>query len=158
MFFEGMDFYSFPKVEKLAFASQNDLRDCGLGYRNEYLQGTAKKIYEDKIELETFKRLPYDQVRKSLIEFPGVGPKVADCVLLFSLEKMNAFPIDVWVKRAILHHYVSQLQEDLVKKLLANNSMSNSVYEKINAFGRKYFGDYAGYAQEYLYHYERSEL
>ena len=155
--FDGLDFYTFPTVGKLAFASENALRECGLGYRAKYVQATAKKIYEEKIDLERLKSLPYLEARKTLVEFPGVGLKVADCVLLFSLEKMEAFPVDVWVKRVILNHYASQFPEALVKKLSSHDSLSNSEYEKLNAFGRSYFGKYAGYAQEYLYHYERTQ-
>jgi N-glycosylase/DNA lyase len=155
--FDGLDFYTFPTDGKLAFASENGLRECGLGYRAKYVQATAKKIYESKIELESLKAMPYLEARKTLVEFPGVGLKVADCVLLFSLEKLEAFPVDIWVKRVILNHYANQLPEALVKKLSTHESLSNSEYEKLNAFGRSYFGKYAGYAQEYLYHYERTQ-
>lgn len=82
---------------------------------------------------------------------------MADCVLLFSLEKMEAFPVDVWVKRVMLNHYQNHLPEALVKKLSSHESLSNGEYEKLNAFGRSYFGRYAGYAQEYLYHFERTQ-
>jgi len=155
--FDGLDFYTFPLAGKLAFASENELRECGLGYRAKYVQATAKKVYEQKIDLESFKTLPYLEAKKMLVEFPGVGLKVADCVLLFSLEKMEAFPVDVWVKRVILNHYANLFPEALVKKLSTHESLSNSEYEKLNAFGRSYFGKYAGYAQEYLYHYERTQ-
>ncbi len=155
--FDGLDFYTFPTAEKLAYDSEMGLQECGLGYRAKYVQATAKKICEEKIDLETLKSLPYLEARKKLVEFPGVGLKVADCVLLFSLEKMEAFPVDVWVKRVILNHYSSQLPESLVKKLSDHESLSNSEYEKLSSFGRDYFGKYAGYAQEYLYHYERTE-
>ena len=90
--FDGLDFYTFPTAGKLALASENGLRECGLGYRAKYVQATAKKIYEEKIELESLKSLPYLEAREKLIEFPGVGLKVADCVLLFSLEKIGSFP------------------------------------------------------------------
>jgi N-glycosylase/DNA lyase len=155
--FDGLDFYTFPTDGKLAFASENGLRECGLGYRAKYVQATAKKICESKIELESLKTLPYLEARKRLVEFSGVGLKVADCVLLFSLEKLEAFPVDVWVKRVILNHYANLFPEALVKKLSTHESLSNSEYEKLNAFGRSYFGKYAGYAQEYLYHYERTQ-
>ena len=155
--FDGLDFYTFPTVDKLAFASENGLRECGLGYRAKYVQATAKKILAEKISLEDLKNLPYLEAKKVLVDFPGVGLKVADCVLLFSLEKMEAFPVDVWVKRVILNHYQNHFPEALVKKLLSHESLSNSEYEKLNAFGRNYFGRYAGYAQEYLYHYERTQ-
>ena len=155
--FDGYDFYTFPNVEKLAFASESDLRDCGLGYRAKYVQATAKKIHDEKINLENLKSLPYLEARKVLVGFSGVGLKVADCVMLFSLEKMDAFPVDVWVKRVILNHYQNHFPESLVKKLLNHDSLSNSEYEILNAFGRNYFGSFAGYAQEYLYHYERTQ-
>ena len=94
---------------------------------------------------------------KLLLDFPGVGLKVADCVLLFSLEKLEAFPVDVWVKRVILNHYADQLSPDLVKSLQSHVSLSNGEYLKIDDFARSYFGAYAGYAQEYLFHYERTQ-
>ncbi|MGA3290736.1 MAG: DNA glycosylase [Candidatus Bathyarchaeia archaeon] len=155
--FDGLDFYTLPTAGKLAFVSENSLHECGLGYRAKYVQATAKKIHEGNFELEPLKTLPYLEARKILVEFPGVGLKVADCVLLFSLEKMEAFPVDVWVKRVILKHYAKQLPVQLVKRLSTHDSLSNSEYEKLSAFGRSYFGDYAGYAQEYLYHYERTQ-
>jgi N-glycosylase/DNA lyase len=102
--------------------------------------------------------MPYLDARKKLVELPGVGLKVADCVLLFSLEKMEAFPVDVWVKRTILRHYADKFPEQFVNKLSSHDSLTNSEYEKVNAFGRSYFGRYAGYAQEYLFHYERTQI
>ncbi len=80
--FDGIDFYTFPTVEKLAFASENGLQECGLGYRAKYVQATAKKIREENINLETLKNLPYLEARKKLLGVSGVGLKVADCVLL----------------------------------------------------------------------------
>jgi N-glycosylase/DNA lyase len=155
--FDGMKFYTFPRVEKLALASEASLLECGLGYRAKFVQATAKKFYEEKVSLESFKCMPYLDARKELVEFPGVGLKVADCVLLFSLEKMEAFPVDVWVKRIILNHYADQLPQDFVKKLKSHDSLTNGEYQKVNDFGRGYFGKYAGYAQEYLFHYERTQ-
>ena len=155
--FDGYDFYTFPSTEKLAFASENALKECGLGYSAKYVQKTAKKILDEKINLEDLKALPYLEAREVLVSFAGVGLKVADCVLLFSLEKMEAFPVDVWVKRVILNHYQNQLPADLVNKLQSHDSLTNGEYEKIGDFARTYFGAYAGYAQEYLYHYERTQ-
>lgn len=155
--FNDMDFYNFPTVECLANASENGLRECGLGYRAKYVQVTAQKILNEKINLEDLKTKPYLEARKILLEFPGVGLKVADCVLLFSLEKREAFPVDVWVKRVILNHYANLLPEPFVTKLKNHNSLTNSEYLKIGEFARDYFGAYAGYAQEYLFHYERTQ-
>ncbi|MCL1976840.1 MAG: 8-oxoguanine DNA glycosylase [Candidatus Bathyarchaeota archaeon] len=155
--FDGQNFWLFPSIEELAMANMPDLEECGLGYRAKYVQATAKRIHDEQINLESFKQLSYAEAKKRLFEFSGVGLKVADCVLLFSLEKMEAFPVDIWVKRILLNHYTDQLPQDLVKKLQSHNSLSNGEYEKLNTFGRNYFGAYAGYAQEYLYHYERSQ-
>jgi N-glycosylase/DNA lyase len=155
--FEGQDFYVFPTVERLANASENALKECGLGYRAKYVQATAKKIQEENINLDKLKEMPYLEARKQLVEFSGVGLKVADCVLLFSLEKMEAFPVDVWVKRVILNHYANLLPEPLVNRLSSHDSLTNGEYEKIRAFAQGYFDGYAGYAQEYLYHYERTQ-
>jgi N-glycosylase/DNA lyase len=155
--FDGLDFYTFPTMEQLALASEKGLRECGLGYRAKYVQATAKKIHDESINLEDFVNLPYLEARKKLLEFSGVGLKVADCVLLFSLMKLEAFPVDVWVKRVILNHYGDKLSEPFVKKLQSHDSLTNGEYLKISDFARTYFGAYAGYAQEYLYHYERTQ-
>ena len=155
--FDGMDFYTFPTVEKLAYASENGLKECGLGYRAKYVLATAKKIHGEKVNLEDLKNLPYLEAREKLLEFSGVGLKVADCVLLFSLRKLEAFPVDVWVKRVILNHYADKLPEPFVQKMRSHNSLTNGEYIKIGDFARNYFGAYAGYAQEYLYHYERTQ-
>jgi N-glycosylase/DNA lyase len=76
-------------------------------------------------------------------------------VLLFSLGKLEAFPVDVWVRRAVVRHYAHHFPKEFVEKMLKEESLSCSEYNKLNAFGREHFGKYAGYAQEYLYHYER---
>ncbi len=153
--YENLDFYSFPTPERLANATLKDLEGCGLGYRAKYVQESARKVYSHQINLLTLSKMPYEQAKKILQELPGVGSKVADCILLFSMNKLEAFPVDVWVKRIMLKYYSRHFPDSLVKKLSNEKSFSNSEYEKLNAFGRMYFGEYAGYAQEYLYHYER---
>ena len=153
--FDGYDFYTFPTPEKLANATESSLMECGLGFRAKYVLETSKKICKECFDLETLRRMPYQQAKKELLSFSGVGLKVADCVLLFSLGKLEAFPVDVWVKRTILNHYAEHFPSALIKKISSQEALSNSEYEKMNEFGRNYFGEYAGYAQEYLYHYER---
>jgi N-glycosylase/DNA lyase len=155
--FDSLEFYTFPTIDRLANASENGLQECGLGYRAKYVQKTARKILDETINLEDLKTLPYLEGRKVLLEFSGVGFKVADCVLLFSLEKMEAFPVDVWVKRVILTHYTNQLPAETVKKMQNRSSLTNNEYQKIGDFARSYFGQYAGYAQEYLFHFERTQ-
>jgi N-glycosylase/DNA lyase len=154
-FLDGCEFFTFPTPKALAFAEENSLARCGLGYRAKYVLATSKRIFENDFELENLRKLPYEQAKKQLCQLAGVGPKVADCVLLFSLGKTEAFPVDRWVKRVILHHYAQQLPPEVLHKLEEGKELTNSGYAKLNAFGRKYFGEYAGYAQEYLYHYER---
>jgi N-glycosylase/DNA lyase len=155
---DGCEFYTFPKHETLAAAKEQELMECGLGYRAKYVLAASKRISEIDFEFEALKRLPYLEAKKALMNFPGVGAKVADCVLLFSLNKTEAFPVDVWVKRVILNHYGDKLAPELLQKLSKSNSLSSGDYEQLNAFGRSYFGKYAGYAQEYLYHSERMAI
>jgi N-glycosylase/DNA lyase len=156
--FDGFEFCAFPTCRKLAGATEADLAKCGLGYRAKYVLATSQRICREDFDLETLRKLPYAEAKEKLMEFPGVGAKVADCVLLFSLGKTEAFPVDVWVKRVILNHYRDKLSQELAKKLSVRDSLSSGDYEKLNAFGRSYFGEYAGYAQEYLYHYERMSI
>ena len=154
-FLDGCEFFTFPTPKALAFAEENSLARCGLGYRAKYILATSKRIFENDFELENLRKMPYEQAKIQLCHLAGVGPKVADCVLLFSLGKTEAFPVDRWVKRVILNHYDQQLPPKLLQKLDEGKELTSSGYAKLNAFGRKYFGEYAGYAQEYLYHYER---
>ena len=153
--FDGYNFYTFPTPEKLAKTNESSLAACGLGYRAKYVLETSKRIWKDDFNLNSLSEMPYQQAKKMLISFSGVGPKVADCVLLFSLGHFEAFPVDIWVKRAILNHYSEHLPKEFIQKISCGRSFSNTEYERLNSFGRSYFGGYAGYAQEYLYHYER---
>ena len=153
--FDGYDFYTFPGPEKLGNAAEKALRSCGLGYRAKYVRETSRIILEGEFELEGLRSLPYQLAKERLCELQGVGAKVADCVLLFSLDRLDAFPVDVWVKRILLKYYADRFPSALVQRLLGKESLSNTDYERLNEFGRGYFGEYAGYAQEYLYHYER---
>jgi N-glycosylase/DNA lyase len=155
--FDGCGFFTFPTPEKLACATEKSLAECGLGYRAKYVQATSKLIFEGAFDLDGLRRLPYEEAKKRLCGLAGVGPKVADCVLLFSLGKTEAFPVDRWVERVILNHYAQRLPRELAEKLAQREGLTNSDYAVLNAFGRQYFGVYAGYAQEYLYHYERMQ-
>lgn len=152
---DSMEFFKFPTPERLATATANDLLECGLGYRAKYVQDTSNRIFENDFEFESLRQLPYEQAKKQICNFAGVGPKVADCVLLFSLGKTEAFPVDRWIERVILNHYIDHLPPETAQKLKQRAGLTNSDYAALNAFGRWYFGEYAGYAQEYLYHYER---
>jgi N-glycosylase/DNA lyase len=154
--FEGQKFYTFPTPERLAKAIVQELAGCGLGYRVKYVSEAAKKVHESHFDFEGLRKMTYEEARKELLGFPGVGLKVADCVLLFSLGKLEAFPVDVWIKRVILKYYADYFPKEFVRKISGKKGLTSSEYEKLNLFGRKYFGEYAGYAQEYLYHFERA--
>ena len=155
---DGREFYKFPKPKALAKATEQDLKACGLGYRSKYVFSATRRICKEGLDLEALRQLPYMEAKQTLMELPGVGAKVADCVLLFSLGKTEAFPVDVWVKRVILNHYADKLTPELFHRLSAHSSLSSQDYRRLSEFGRSYFGEYAGYAQEYLYHYERITL
>ncbi len=155
--FDGHDFYTFPSPDKLAKASCDELASCHVGFRAKYIRETARIVQANPSELERLKKVNYTKARTRLLDYPGVGMKVADCVLLFSLEKLDAFPVDVWIKRAMTEHYTSFFSEELLKKVMAKKSLTCAEYERLNQVGREYFGEYAGYAQEYLYHYIRMQ-
>jgi N-glycosylase/DNA lyase len=155
--FDDSGSYIFPTPERLAKASVAELADCGLGFRAKHVLETAIKVQEEGFDFDHLRRICYEEAKAELVSFPGVGLKVADCILLFSLGKFEAFPIDVWMKRVILRHYSEQLPNDLIAKIICKDSLTDSEYKKLNLFGREYFGQYAGYAQEYLYHHERTQ-
>ncbi len=145
--FDGMKFYTFPSVNTLANCREKHLQLCSLGYRSAYLLKTAKmlqkKAENENFDLNALKKLPYAQAKSALMQFPGVGEKVADCVLLFSLGFTQAFPVDVWIKRTM-------------QELYFNGAKTPN--KKIIEFAQEHFGNYAGYAQEYLFHYRRKQV
>ena len=146
--FDGCGFYKFPAPAELAKATVKELASCGLGYRARNVSETAKAVYGDNFDFERLKRSDYETARAELLNFSGVGPKVADCVLLFSLEKLEAFPVDVWMRRVILRHYAEHFPRGFINRISDEKSLSDSEYVRLNLFGRRYFGEYAGYAQE----------
>jgi N-glycosylase/DNA lyase len=144
--FEGKDYYLFPTPEQLCSAKLNELQigfdkgGCALGYRARYVLGTAYLIHNNALEftLEDLKNLPYNSAYRLLIDsFFGIGPKVADCILLFALDKLEAFPLDTWTRKIIQKLYFND--DEKIKD------------EKIKEFCAEYFGEFAGYAQEYLF-------
>lgn len=155
--FESEEFFGFPESQALAEARLGELRSCGLGYRAKSVRETARIVSRNSFDLERLKDLPYESAKKELMSLPGVGSKVADCVLLFSLDKLEAFPIDVWMKRVLLECYSGHFEPEFVEKVKCGNGLSRRQYEVLYAFGRRHFGVYVGYAQEYLYHFKRCQ-
>jgi N-glycosylase/DNA lyase len=133
--------YSFPPAHRLAQASEKELRACKLGYRAKNLRATARLISSGQANLESWSELSDAEFRKALCTLPGVGPKVANCVMLFAYERLRAFPIDVWIERVLRQHYFSRQ-----KKMSA---------QRLRQFSETYFGRHGGYAQQYLFHYAR---
>ena len=154
---EGKRFFTFPKPEVLADASVEELRLCGLGFRAERVLEVARIVGEGGLDFESLRGVGYLEARRVLLGLPGVGPKVADCVLLFSLDKLMAFPVDVWMKRIVLNYYSGCFERSFVDGVLSKSGLSRGEYEAIGDFGRGYFGEYCGYAQEYLFHFGRCQ-
>lgn len=121
--------FAFPTAEKIASLSEEDLSPLRAGFRNKYIIDGARKVASGEVNLEICKTLPYEEARAELMKIKGVGVKVADCTLLFGMHRIEAFPIDVWMKRAMEILFPDMTGED--------------------------FGEYAGIAQQYIFHYSR---
>ncbi len=122
--------YSFPTAEKLSLLNENDLQPIKSGFRAKYIIDAAQKIASGEVNLQKISTMPIENAREELKKIKGVGNKVADCVLLYGMHRLESFPMDVWMKRVMDYFFPGQTPE--------------------------IFGDYAGIAQQYLYHYSRS--
>lgn len=144
---EGKEYYTFPTAKQLAKARVEDLRKLGLGFRDKRVYETTRMILEGKVDLEELKKEEdFHKVRETLLRLPGVGPKVADCILLFStLKRWEAFPIDVWVKRVMNELYLHHSDEKKVRNI------------EIEKIAHEKFGTLAGLAQQYLFYWRREE-
>ena len=130
---------TFPTPATLAEAGEPSLRSLGLGYRAGYLEATSRDIADGKVDLMALREDSYEAALESLTSLAGVGDKVANCVLLFSLDKPEAFPIDVWVHRALREWYFDGREKPLPAK-------------RMRLWAQEHFGRYAGYANQYLFH------
>lgn len=137
----GEVYYDFPSPEELSKAKIEDLRAiCRVGFRDERIHRTANIISSGEFNLQESLKLDRESLRTKLMELPGVGPKVADCILLFAYNFKDSFPVDVWIKRVMENLYFDG------KETKKNN---------IGILGREIFGEYAGLAQQYLFFYGR---
>ena len=132
----GMTRNTFPSPERIVEAGVESLRDLGCGYRAPYLVGAAKLVSDGGVTLAGLRGQPYADMQRALLTLPGVGEKVADCVMLFALDRLEAFPVDRWIERAITDWYLP------TEKLN---------YAKVRALALERFGPYAGYANHYLF-------
>jgi N-glycosylase/DNA lyase len=158
--FEGETYHSFPAPEALAGASVAALAGCGLGYRAPFLRKVAVSVSEGDVDFTAIASLKYEDAREELLAellgekvLLGVGPKVADCVLLYSCGKDEAFPIDVWIAKVLAQSYPRLLGPTLRARYSREGKvrLSASDYALISRRVRSYFGAYAGYAQQYLF-------
>lgn len=145
MIWRGKDYYTFPTAEQLKDVAVKEYRDLGLGFRDIRLYETTKMVLEKEIDLEKMRKNPNTiEVREELLKLSGVGPKVADCILLFSdLKRFEVFPIDVWVRRVMNDLYIKQKDEAKVSK------------KQIEKIAEEKFGNLAGLAQQYLFYWRR---
>lgn len=143
--FRGKEFYTFPTPEELGMASIEDLRNLGLGFRDKYIYETTKMINNKTIDLNELRKIKdTKEIRNKLLECKGIGPKVADCILLFStLKRFDVFPVDVWVRRVMNELYIKNEDENKVNK------------NQIEKLAENKFGPLRGIAQQYLFYWKR---
>ena len=142
--FEGKEYYTFPTPKQLSKASVDDLRKLGLGFRDERVFETTRKIASGEFDLNKLYKISTSEAREKLLELAGVGPKVADCILLFSdLKRFDVFPIDVWVRRVMNELYIHNPNENKVSK------------KEIQKLADEKFGALQGIAQQYLFYWKR---
>ena len=130
---------AFPTAEQLAEAGEAALRELGLGFRAKYVAAAADSVARSQIDLFSLREASYQEALDALLELPGVGDKIANCVLLFSLDKLEAFPVDVWIDRALREWYFAPNGETVPRA-------------RMRAWAQQRFGRYAGYANQYLFH------
>ena len=134
--------HTFPSAERLAKNSERELRKCAVGYRAAHLLATARLVDSGEVDLDEWQVLSDTDLRQQLCELPGVGAKIANCVMLFAYERLRAFPIDVWIERVLRQHYFPR-----ARKL-------NTA--RLREFSESHFGEHGGYAQQYLFHHALS--
>jgi len=134
----GNTYYTFPDIERLKHLKKDDLAFLRAGYRDSYLLDAFNKISLNEVDLKKIETGNTQEAKEELIKIKGIGNKVSDCILLFGNKRREMFPVDVWVKRSIKELYYDELKE-----------------HSIQDFARIKFGDFAGYAQQYLFYYMR---
>ena len=141
----GNKYYTFPTIEELSKASVKELRELGLGFRDVRVFETTRIIANKIVDIEELEEMEdVEKLRIQLLRLPGVGPKVADCILLFSdLKRFDVFPIDVWVRRVMNELYINNPDESKVNK------------KDIARIAKEKFGDLEGLAQQYLFYWKR---
>ena len=135
--------HTFPSARRLASAGEARLRELGLGFRAPYVVAAAEQVCDGALDLDELIRQPYVDAKARLMECYGIGAKIADCIAVFSLEKLEAFPVDVWVRRALAEWYFPMQKKPPDRAMVE--------------WAQDYFGQYAGYSQQYLFHGRRKQ-
>ncbi len=146
--FDNKEFYIFPKPKKIANATIQEIQRCGVGYRAKFILDAAKIVESKQIDFNYLKKINYKEAKEIILSVPGIGNKVADCILLFSLDKLEAFPLDRWMIRILKKYYLEKFQ-------LETKTITEKQYEILHEKIIKHFGVYAGYAQQFLFKMER---
>jgi N-glycosylase/DNA lyase len=133
--------HTYPSAQRIAQLTEKELRACALGYRAKNLLATSRRVASSEANLDEWTNLADESLRQKLCELPGVGAKVANCVMLFAYERLGAFPIDVWIERVLRQQYFPRR-----KKITAR---------QLREFCDNHFGEHGGYAQQYLFHHAR---
>ncbi|MBT8173059.1 MAG: DNA repair protein [Nitrosopumilus sp.] len=149
--YDNEEFFLFPKAEKLAKASIDEIISCGVGYRAKFIKEASKMVLSKKINFEYLKNCNYQETKEIIRTIPGVGNKVADCVMLFSLEKLEAFPLDRWMIRILEKYYSNEFQ-------ISTKTITEKQYDCLHEKIVNHFGVYAGYSQQFLFKMERENF
>ena len=147
----GQEFFLFPEAEKLANASINKIAKCGLGYRSKYVKKAAIAVNDEIINFTSLEKQNYHDARDDLCHIFGIGKKVADCILLFSLNKLEAVPLDRWVLRILQKYYSKEFE-------IKTKSITEKTYDELHDKIIEHFGKYAGYGQQFLFKNERESF
>lgn len=148
-------FYTFPTLKTLSTISQAELLHCGFGYRAEYVRKSVKSIVDQEIDMQLIKDSDYTKSKQEILKLSGVGEKIADCILLFSFDKIEAFPMDTW----IIKLFQEKLGRIIVlnSELKINDKITPNQYKLVSRKIREHYGKYSGYAQQFLYYSIREE-
>jgi N-glycosylase/DNA lyase len=147
---QNKEFFLFPEPEKIAKATIDEIKSCGVGYRAPFIKEAAKMIVLKKIDFEYLKKCDYYEAKKNICLIPGVGNKVADCIMLFSLNKLESFPLDTWMIKILEKYYSKEFK-------IETKTITQKQYELLHEKIVNYFGPYCGYAQQYLFKMEREK-
>ena len=147
---QNKEFFLFPEPEKMAKATIDEIKSCGVGYRAPFIKEAAKMVILKKIDFEYLKKCDYHEAKKNICLVPGIGNKVADCIMLFSLNKLESFPLDTWMIKILEKYYSKEFK-------IETKTVTQKQYELLHEKIVNYFGPYCGYAQQYLFKMEREK-